>query len=77
MTRLLAGLAVVAVAAFPLAGPASADHVCVEVDKAGTFGPPLTIGPVCLPTGLSHQCRTTEIGLVPTVVIYLYTCAPR
>jgi len=77
MTRVLAAAAVVAAVAFPMASPASADHVCVGIEKIGTFGPPLSIGPICQPTGIAHNCRTTDIGITPTLILEVYTCLPR
>lgn len=76
MTRWLAAAAL-AVAAFPMAVPASADHACVGVVKGGTIGPPLSVGPVCVPTGVAHNCRFTDIALSPTVTLTLVTCLPR
>lgn len=76
MTRWLVGVAVVA-AAFPMSTPASADHLCVGIVKVGTFGPPVAVGPVCAETGLTHHCRITEIGVVPTLRFDLHTCTPR
>ena len=77
MTRWLAGVAIAAAAAVPMAAPAAADPICVGVDKVGTFGPPLTVGPVCVPYGGATHCRYTDIGITPTLLLRVYTCVPR
>jgi hypothetical protein len=77
MTRWLAGVAVAAAAAFGPAAPAPADPVCAGVDLVTNAGHPVTLGPVCVPYPGATNCRSTEIGVVPTVVVLLYTCTPR
>lgn len=77
MTRGIMVVAVAAAALLPAATPATADPICVGIDKEGTFGPPVGVGPVCVPYSGATHCRETEIGLSPTLIISIYACVPR
>jgi hypothetical protein len=72
MTRLLACAVTAAAVAF--APAASAAELCVEVDKTGTIGPPLTVGPVCVPYTGPDVCRTLDLTFHPTAGLELTVC---
>lgn len=76
MSKRIVGLAVAVAAVSFTPAPASASHACVGIEKAGTLGPPLSIGGPCQPTP-AHLCRTTDLGLHPTLVVLVHVCVPR
>ena len=77
MTRSLVAAAAVVAALYPAAGPAAADPICVTVDQTGSSGPPLSIGPLCVPYNGTTHCREVDLGLSPTFIITVSTCFPR
>ncbi len=77
MTRSLVAVAALAAAVFPAAGPAAADPICVSVDRTGSSGPPLGIGPVCVPYGGATHCRAIDVGFAPPFIVTVYVCVPR
>lgn len=79
MRRLIAAAGLAAVASVPLAqpAPAVADPLCYSVEKDGTFGPPFSTLPLCVPYGGPTNCQELEAGLSPELIVRLLFCVPR
>ncbi|HEV2890425.1 MAG TPA: hypothetical protein VGX28_08615 [Frankiaceae bacterium] len=72
-------LAAAAVVVAPATVPAAeATPLCYAVVRAGTLGPPLTVGPVCVPVlSPPANCQATTVSTTALNVVTLYYCLPR
>ena len=59
-------------------GPGRVPTLCYEVWRTGTVGPPVHVGPFCVPILMPPEnCQTTVITTTPLNVVTIYWCVPR
>lgn len=79
MRRLLSAVVVAAAAGAFFPAPASADPICVRVQRTGTLPPPLDTGLICVPfvDVPATNCQTRVIDTTSLNQITIYFCLPR
>ncbi|HEX8004153.1 MAG TPA: hypothetical protein VF519_15805 [Mycobacteriales bacterium] len=74
----LAAVAAVAVSIVPATAETGDPTLCYEVTRTGTVGPPVHVGPICVPFYDGPvNCQPTTVTTTPLNVITISWCVPR